>query len=122
MGTDHKEDILRLLARWRSLVGEQEKALSEGKLEVFEKLGNDSHAIQARLDEIFSESEPALLDQRSLDLIVEIRDRQAVLIKELETGSHEILATLNGLRKNRASLTGYRQNGVSVPRFMNERT
>ncbi|MFY9398162.1 MAG: hypothetical protein WAR22_07360 [Desulfomonilia bacterium] len=122
MGKDHKEAILTLLERWRSLLGEQEKSLSEGTLKVLEKLVRDSAAIQARLNGILSETGPDRLDRRCLDLVAEIRDRQAALIKELETGSQEILATLGRLRKNRASLAGYRQKGVTGPRFMNERT
>lgn len=122
MGTDHQKIVLNLLKKWRSLILEQEKSLSEGDVEKLERLTRDADVVQARLDDIFSRLKPEKLDGQSLELLREIGAHHAGLLTELKRGADEISNILDNLRKNRASLQGYRQARASGPRFMNERT
>jgi hypothetical protein len=122
MGTDHQKIVLSLLKKWRSLILEQRESLSEGDLEMFERLTRDTALVQARLDDIFSQLKQARPDKDTIELLREIGSRHAELLTELKKGADEISATLGDLRKNRTSLQGYRQTKASGPRFMNERT
>ena len=122
MGTDHQKIVLSLLKKWRSLILEQRESLSEGDLEMFERLTRDTALVQARLDDIFSQLKQARPDKDTIELLREIGSRHAELLTELKKGADEISATLGDLRKNRTSLQGYRQTKASGPRFINERT
>jgi hypothetical protein len=55
-------------------------------------------------------------------LLEEISACQARFIEEIRKGTEEISRVIGMLRKNKASLSGYRQNSPALPRYKSERT
>jgi len=122
MGKDNKKDITDLISRWHSIAEKEIKALSEGNFDNLEKLLQESTLIQSRLDNILSKAD---LTRPGIDLagsMKKILDMQSGVLEELQKGTIELSHRIGKLRKNKASLRGYRQTKHHLPRFMSEKT
>jgi hypothetical protein len=122
MGKVSKKIILTLITKWRSLIVGQTDALSKGDLDQFELLNKKSVAIQAQLDKILLNSDTTRMDKEVLDSMQELHALHSGLVDGLIDGTKELSERIGLLRKNKTSLKGYKQQKISVPRFMSERT
>ena len=122
MGKDSKKIILNLLNTWRSIIVGQTGALSSGDLDRFDLLNRESVSIQTQLDELLSNCDAVRNDTEILDSIQGLHALHSGVVDALIVGTKEISETIGMLRKNKTSLKGYKQQKVSAPRFMSERT
>ena len=122
MGKDSKKIILTLLNKWRSIIVEETGALAGDDLDQFELLNKISVSIQAQLDEMLSNSDTIRMDKEVLDSMQELHALHSGLVDGLIEGTKELSDKIGILRKNKTSLKGYKQQKISAPRFMNERT
>ncbi len=122
MGKDNKKIILNLLHKWRSIIDEETGALSSGDLDHVELLNKKSVSLQAQLDKILADSHAVHMDKEVLDSMQKLHALHSNLIKGLMAGTKKLSEKIGMLRKNKTSLKGYKQQKISAPRFMNERT
>ena len=122
MGENHKENLLKCLRQWHDITLKQSEVLSAGDLQQFERLNRVSIVLQNRFGNSLSHLKPGKLSGGALGLLEEIQSFQGKFIEEISRGSAELAHAIGNLRKNKASLNGYRQSSTSVPRFKSERT
>lgn len=122
MGENHKEDLLKCLRQWHDIILKQDEVLAAGDLDQFERLNRVSTVLQSRFGNSLSMMKKPQLDQEERELVENIQAYQNKFIEEIRKGSQEVAKAIGSLRKNKASMNGYRQNASRPPRFKNERT
>jgi hypothetical protein len=122
MGENHQENLLKCLRQWHDITLKQSDVLSSGDLEQFERLNRVSIVLQNRFQTSLDNLVKPVLSAGDRALLEEISACQSRFIDELKKGADEMSRVIGTLRKNRASLAGYRQNSPALPRYKSERT
>jgi len=122
MGKDNKQIILTLLVRWRDIARKQAESLPKGDLDLINHLTKESAHIRSRLDKLLTGIDRKDLGNDILAAMKEISEIHTYLTTELSRGRDELSNRIGKVRKNRASINGYKQKKPAVARFMSERT
>lgn len=121
MGNHNIETITNLLNAWQRIINLESGAISDGDYQKLEALVQDSTVLLKRLEKLFSLSDPAGQDKKTLELMKHIFEQQGKNILVLQGKTEEMKKEIGDLRKNQNSLGGYKQHKVSTPRFKSER-
>lgn len=122
MADHHQETALKLLKSWQVILNKGTAALSQGNIQELERLFQETAKIQQRLSHIFAASNSLVKDRTISMMIKGLHKEQDKLIESLKTQIEELAEEIGTLRKNHASLKGYKQKNLTSSRYMNERT
>jgi hypothetical protein len=122
MADHHSETALNLLKSWQVILNKEMYALSQGNIQEFERLSQETSTIQQRLSHMFTASKSLMKDKTISIMIRRLHKEQEKLIKSLLAQTEELAHEIGELRKSQGSLKGYKQKNTTSPRYMNERT
>jgi hypothetical protein len=122
MGEDHSQAIIGFLREWRVISEQELDAISKGNLDELEELINRTVLIQECLDRFLQEIDAKVLSKEAIGLMKEIDRIQVALVQEMQKGTSTLEEKINALKKNTASMRGYKQRAPVQPRFLNKRT
>ncbi len=122
MADNHSETALNLLKSWRVILNKETGALSQGNIQELEGLFQETSRIQQRLSRMFAASNSLVKDKNISIMIRGLHAEQEKLIESLKAQTEGLAQEIGTLRKNQASLKGYKQKNSAPPRFTNERT
>jgi hypothetical protein len=122
MADHHSETALNLLRSWHVILDKETQALSQGDIQEFEKLFQETSEIQQRLSHMFAASNTLAKDKNISIMIRGLHKEQEKLIDSLKAQTEELTQEIGTLRKSQASLKGYKQKNSTSPRYMNKRT
>jgi hypothetical protein len=122
MAEHHPEAALTLLETWRIALVRQSRAIAQGNMEELEVLVTQSAKIQRQLGKILASSSTLIHDRKIAGLIKALHLEQGQVIDSLSTQTEKLAHEIGALRKDKASLKGYRQKKPAQPRFKSERT
>jgi len=123
MGKNHPPEIIQRLRAWHTLSEKQVLALAKGDFDELSRLIDQSVAIQTSLDDDLAHMHRHMLDQESLTLLRSIQKIQAALMTEMQKGCSALSDKIGTLRRNTASLKGYKHKGSGTsPRLLNKHT
>lgn len=123
MGEDHPQEIARCLTQWHALAEREVAALREGDFEALEELIQETVRVRTRLDGALAAVDPHRLRPEIRTLMEEIFQIQEALMQEMQKGAAILGEKIDTVRKNTASLRGYKPPAPPVTsRFLNKRT
>jgi hypothetical protein len=122
MADHHPETALNLLKSWQVILDKETRALSDGNIQELERLFQETSKIQQQLSQMFTTSNYLVKDKNISTMIRGLYKEQEKLIESLKAQTEGLAEEIGTLRKNQASLKGYKQKNPTLPRFTNERT
>ncbi|HDP23840.1 MAG TPA: hypothetical protein ENN34_00195 [Deltaproteobacteria bacterium] len=110
------------LRSWRQIIRKQARSVEATSLDELRDLTSQASILQARIEEIIGTSAPGTIGEEAITLLGDISAEHAECLRMLQQGTDKLKSDLSRLKKNRASLNGYKQQPSRQPRIMSKLT